>query len=193
MFNFIPSLTPNDHANYIYIALGYVAHNSSFYASLHAQQAPQQENLHHSEPTFSSTLNINNETSDTSDIEWKEPNENREDIDILLFVAFLEEVKLDYQNAGKPLRAALDKFKERYNVTKSKSISRLSFYLYNLNHNMDLMARVKSDTQIRVQVESVKRRKVENGRRKRRFPASANKEKENTDPQTIPARKKKKI
>ncbi|RIB05612.1 hypothetical protein C2G38_2219179 [Gigaspora rosea] len=156
MFNFISSLTPNDHANYTYIALGYVAHDNSFYASFHAQQASQQENLHHSEPIFSSTLNINNKTSGTSDIEWKEPNENREDINILLFVTFLEEVKLDYQNAGEPLHAALDKFKERYNV------------------------------------ESVKRRKVENGSRKQRFSASANKEKENTDPQTIPARKKKK-
>ncbi|CAG8823709.1 23021_t:CDS:1, partial [Racocetra persica] len=46
--------------------------------------------------------------------------------------------------------------------------------------------------QIRVQVKSVKRHKVDNGSRKRRFPASTNKEKENTDPQTIPARKKKK-
>ncbi|CAG8720237.1 15864_t:CDS:1, partial [Gigaspora rosea] len=50
----------------------------------------QQENLHHSEPTFSSTPNINNEISGASDIEWKEPNENREDIDILPFVTFLE-------------------------------------------------------------------------------------------------------
>ncbi|RIB19615.1 hypothetical protein C2G38_2181335 [Gigaspora rosea] len=133
------------------------------------QSRSQQENLHHSEPTFSSTPNINNETSGISDIEWKEPNENREDIDILPF------------------------FKERYNVAKSKSISRLSSYLYDLNHNMDPMARVKSGARIRVQVESVKRRKVENGSRKRSFPASTNKEKENTDPQTIPARKKKKI
>ncbi|CAG8718570.1 1678_t:CDS:2, partial [Cetraspora pellucida] len=107
------------------------------------------------------TLNINNKTSDTSDIEWKEPNKNHEDIDILLFVAFLEEVKLDYQNASELLCAALDKFKEHYNVSKSKSISQLSSYLYDLNHNIDLMARVKK--------------------------------KENTDPQTIPARKKKKI
>ncbi|CAG8752206.1 4638_t:CDS:2, partial [Gigaspora rosea] len=117
------------------------------------QKNLQQENLYHSELTFSS-------------IEWKEPNENREDIDILPFVTFLEEVKLDYQNAGKPLRAALDKFKERYNVAKSKSVSWLSSYLYELNHNMDPIARVKSGARIRVQVELVKRRKVENGSRK---------------------------
>ncbi|CAG8846364.1 5642_t:CDS:1, partial [Racocetra persica] len=151
MFNFIPSLTPNDRANYTYIALGYVAHDNSFYASLHAQQVPQQENLQHSEAILSNTSNINNETSDTSDIEWKEPNEDREDIDISPFVTFLEEVKLDYQNAGEPLRVALDKFKERYNVAKSKSISWLSSYLYDLNHNVDPMARVKSGAQIRVQ------------------------------------------
>ncbi|CAG8450502.1 4374_t:CDS:10 [Cetraspora pellucida] len=127
----------------------------------------------------SSISNINNETkitSGTSSIEWKETNEKHDDIDISTFVTFLEEVKLDYQNAGEQLRVAFDKFKERYNVAKSRSISRLSSYLYDLNHN----------------VESVKRRKVKDGTRKRKFPASMNKEKENTDPQTIPARKKKK-
>ncbi|CAG8810366.1 2375_t:CDS:2, partial [Gigaspora rosea] len=88
------------------------------------------------------TPNINNETSDASDIEWKEPNENREDIDTRVFYHLL---------------------RERYNVAKSKSISQLSSYLYDLNHNMDPMAHVKSGARIRVQVESVKRRKVENG------------------------------
>ncbi|CAG8802023.1 19984_t:CDS:1, partial [Racocetra persica] len=72
------------------------------------------------------------------------------------------EVKLDYRNAGELLCAALDKFKEHYNVAKSRFISQLSYYLYDLNHNVDPMARIKSGAQIRVQVESVKRCKVEN-------------------------------
>ena len=35
---------------------------------------------------------------------------------------FLEDIKMDYQNAGKTLRAVLDKFKKRYNAAKALSI-----------------------------------------------------------------------
>ena len=45
---------------------------------------------------------------------------------------------------------------------------------------------------IRVQVESVKRRKEGSSGTRRKLPATTNKGKENSDPQTIPARKKKK-
>jgi hypothetical protein len=97
---------------------------------------------------------------------------------------------MDYQNAGQTLRVALDKFKERYNAAKAISIPRLSSYLYDLNRNIDPMARVKSGAQIRVQVESVKRRKTGGGGAKRKLPAPTCKGKENLDPQAIPARKK---
>ena len=47
---------------------------------------------------------------------------------------------------------------------------------------------------IRVQVESVKRRKTEGSSgTKRKLPAIVNQGKENPDPQTIPSRKKRKI
>ena len=74
---------------------------------------------------------------------------------------FLEDIKMDYQNAGKTLRAALDKFKERYNAAKALSIPWLSSYLYDLDSNIDPTVHVKSGVQIRVQVESVKRCKTE--------------------------------
>ena len=54
------------------------------------------------------------------------------------------------------------------------------------------MVRIKSEANIRVQVESIKRRKTEGGGSKRRLPISNNKGKENSDPMAIPARKKRK-
>ena len=63
-------------------------------------------------------------------------------------------MKEDYQNASPQLCTALDKFAERYRSAKSKSIPRLTSYLYDLNHNLDPTARVKSGSMIRVQVES---------------------------------------
>jgi len=76
---------------------------------------------------------------------------------------------------------------------KSKSIPQLSSFLYDLDRNFDPAARLKSGPMIRVQVESIKRRKTENsGGSKRKLPAAVNFEKENIDPQIIPARKKKK-
>ena len=95
----------------------------------------------------------------------------------------MEEIRADYQNGGPQLRAALDKFAERYVAAKSKSILRLCTFLYNLNQDLD---HVRSGSTIRVQVESVKRQR--SGGKKRESP----KEKENLDPQIIPSRKKKK-
>ena len=127
-------------------------------------------------------------------ISCREQREENEEIDISAFTSFLEEVKSDYQNAGQTLRTSLNKFKDRYIAAKSKSIPRLSSYLYDLDRNFDPAARLKSGPMIRVQVESIKRRKTENsgGSRKRKLPAAVNGEKENIDPQIIPARKKKK-
>ena len=99
---------------------------------------------------------------------------------------------MDYQNGDQALQTALDKFKDRYNAAKSKSIPRLSSFLYDLNRDLDPIARIKSGAHIRVQVESIKRRKTEGGGSKRRLPAPTSEEKENLDPQTIPARKKRK-
>ncbi len=126
-------------------------------------------------------------------ISCREQSEENEEIDISAFTSFLEEVKSDYQNAGQTLRTSLNKFKDRYNAAKSKSIPRLSSFLYDLDRNFDPAARLKSGPMIRVQVESIKRRKTENsGGSKRKLPAAVNVEKENIDPQIIPARKKKK-
>ena len=52
--------------------------------------------------------------------------------------------------------------------------------------------RIKSGAQIRVQVESVKRRKT-GGSTRRRLTACTNEDKENLDPHVIPARKKRKV
>ena len=112
-------------------------------------------------------------------------------INCTAFATFLEEVNADYQNASPQLCTALDKFAERYRSAKSKSLPRLISYLYDLNRNLDSTARVKSGSMIRVQVESVKRRKTEGSGRKRKLPNTICKEKENLDPHIIPARKKK--
>ena len=132
----------------------------------------------------------------------REPNEedgnaaknlDSEEIDISSFTTFLEEVKSDYQNAGQALRTALDKFRERYSTAKSRSIPRLTSFLYDLNRDLDPMARIKSGAHIRVQVESIKRRKTEGGSSKRRLHVPTNEVKENLDPQVIPIRKKRKL
>ncbi|CAG8569217.1 21789_t:CDS:2, partial [Gigaspora rosea] len=87
-------------------------------------------------------------------------NEEPEKINNSEFALFLEEVQSDYQNFGQALRTSLDKFKNRYNAVKSKSISQLSSFLYDLNRDLDPMVCVNSGAQIRVQVESIKRRKT---------------------------------
>jgi hypothetical protein len=78
------------------------------------------------------------------------------EIDKSTLVAFLEEIKADYENYGPQFRTALDKFAERYYASKLMSIPRLcSFLYYDINRNVD-PTRVKSGSMIRVQVESVK-------------------------------------
>jgi hypothetical protein len=125
-------------------------------------------------------------------VSYREPNKENEGFDNSVIISFLEEIKEDYQNCGPQLRTALGKFAEQYHSSKSSSIPRLCSFLYNVNHNVDA-TRVKSGAKIRVQVESVKRRKIEgsNGTR-RKLPGAVNGGKENLDPQSIPSRKKKK-
>ncbi|CAG8701972.1 3413_t:CDS:2 [Funneliformis caledonium] len=77
-----------------------------------------------------------------------------------------------------------DKFAEHYNAAKSKFIPRLCSFLYDLNRDLDPIARVKSGSMIRVQVESIKRRKSEtSGGGKRKLPATISKGKEILEPQ----------
>ena len=116
----------------------------------------------------------------------------KDEVDISEFTSFLEVVKSDYQNSGQGLWIALDKFKDRYNTAKLKSIPRLSSFLYDLNCDLDPTVCVKSGANIRVQVESIKRRKTESGSSKRRMPTFNNKGKENLDPMIIPSCKKRK-
>jgi hypothetical protein len=86
----------------------------------------------------------------------------------------------------------LGKFAERYRKSKSISIPRLNSFLYDIDRNVD-PTRVRSGAMIRVQVESVKRRKIKGSSgTRRRLPVNVNKGKENFDPQVIPARKKRK-
>jgi hypothetical protein len=100
---------------------------------------------------------------------------------------------MDYQSGNTQLCVALDKFAERYHAAKAKSIPRLSSFLYDLNCNVDPTVNIKSGAMIRVQVESVKRRKTQESGRKRKQPALNNENKENLDPHAIPSRKVRKI
>ncbi|PKY55713.1 hypothetical protein RhiirA4_475356 [Rhizophagus irregularis] len=188
-FNFLPSLTPNDHMVYSYIAIGFIAENSSFYASLQAGFPSQIQ--------IQLQVEKHNEIDEglmiSSTTEWRELNENNEDeIDKSALVIFLEEIKVDYENYGPQFRTAFDKFAKRYHASKSQSIPQLCSFLYDINRNVD-PTRVKSGSMIHVQVESVKRRKSEgsNGTR-RKLSAIVEGEKENSDPQTIQSRKKRK-
>jgi hypothetical protein len=109
-----------------------------------------------------------------ADWQSKKKNEEIEEIDISEFTTFLELVKSDYQNSGQTLRTSLDKFKDRYIAARALSIPRLSSFLYDLKRDLDPMVRVKSGANIRVQVESIKRRKIEGGSSKRRLPTANN-------------------
>ncbi|CAG8533059.1 9578_t:CDS:2 [Scutellospora calospora] len=119
--------------------------------------------------------------------EWKEPevlNEESKEItenNNSNFNLFLKEVRSDYQNADQLLRTALDKFKDHYNSAKSKSVSWLSSFLYDMNHNLDSMVHIKSGAHICVQVESIKRHSI-----KQKL-AVGNKENKHPDPHIIPA------
>src|SRR5262245_25038897 len=81
-------------------------------------------------------------------------------IDKSALVAFLEEIEADYENCGPQFCTAFNKFVERYHASKLMSIPRLCSFLHNIDRNVD-PTRIKSGSMIRVQVESVKRRKTE--------------------------------
>ncbi len=99
--------------------------------------------------------------------------ENQEsEFDHSSFDAFLEEVKEDYENCGSQFHIAFDKFTERYKAAKSKSISWLNTFLYDIKRDLDPLTHVKSDSIIRVQVESIKRRKTEGAGAKWKYSVS---------------------
>ncbi|RGB43004.1 hypothetical protein C1646_750388 [Rhizophagus diaphanus] len=144
IFNFIPLLKPDDHMIYSYIALGYVSQDSSFYASLRTESAPQDQEFSSSSSSFNNNID--------KIIEQREPSGKNEEIDIFTFTVFLDDAKTDYQNGGK---------------------------------TMNPMTRVKGGANIRVQIKSIKRRKMEGDGVKRRLPIPTNEGKENLDPHAI--------
>ncbi|CAG8650128.1 18004_t:CDS:2, partial [Racocetra persica] len=111
--------------------------------------------------------------------ETERPDVNPTDLEpnSAFFELFLETIKRNYKNCGPNLQTALEKFAERYNAAKAKSVPALVSFLYDINRDIDPFARVKSGTKIRVQVESVKHRRTSNN------------DKENIDQHIIPARK----
>ncbi|PKK58339.1 hypothetical protein RhiirC2_796476 [Rhizophagus irregularis] len=143
IFNFIPSLTPDDRMIYAYIALGYVAEDKSFYASLHAQTALQNQEIVRSE------IGISNKTLITG---WRGAEE-------------LSELSEETKNLGLILLSLL----HIVIMQNLSPIIRLSSYLYDLNRNIDPMVAIKSGAHIRVQVESIKRRKTEESSAKRKL------------------------
>ena len=76
-------------------------------------------------------------------------NDKIEEVDTSAVALFLEEIKDDYQNFGSQFRTALDKFTECYQAAKLTSILRLTSFFY-MNYHMDLTARIKSGSMIRV-------------------------------------------
>jgi hypothetical protein len=144
---------------------------------------------------FSFLRETNKEDDDINDsalISLLEIIKEDDDINNSALISFLEEIKEVYQNCGLQFRTALDKFVERYHASKSISIARLSSFLYSIDRNIDAK-RVKSGVMICVQVESVKRRKLEGSNdNRRKLPVIVNVGKENSDPQTIPSQKKRK-
>ena len=62
--------------------------------------------------------------------------EPSEEYDFSVFNTFLEDIKMDYQNSGQTFCTAFDKFREYYDAAKSKSIPRLTSFLYELNYSI---------------------------------------------------------
>ncbi|PKY16521.1 hypothetical protein RhiirB3_428915, partial [Rhizophagus irregularis] len=160
---------------------GYTTKDSSFYASLHTKDVQQSQVVSRTDMEIS-----NNSVT----IEDRDSCENTE-VNNSAFALFLEDKKNDYESGNMQLCSALNKFAERYKVAKLKSIPRLVSFLYDMNSNLNPVVNIRSGSMIRVQVESIKRRKTEGSGCKRKLPFSV-KEKENWNPQVIPHRKKRK-
>ena len=103
----------------------------------------------------------------------------------MLFDGFLKEIKEDYENCDSQFCIAFDKFAERYKVAKSKLISWLNTFLYDIKRGLDPLVHIKSGSMIRVQAESIKRRKSGGGGAKWKYSINIGANNEN-DPQNIP-------
>ncbi len=117
-------------------------------------------------------------------------NNGIEEVDFSTITLFLEKIKDDYLNSDLQFQTSLNKFVEQYQVAKSTSILRLTSFLYDMNHDVDLTVRIRSESMIWVQVESVKRHKTKGSSRRRKLPAIRNKK--NRDPHLVSNRKTKK-
>ncbi|CAG8564564.1 27056_t:CDS:2, partial [Dentiscutata erythropus] len=61
LLNFLYSLTPDDHAQFAYIAHGLTANNPSFYASLHTHMSDQLEYHKHNNTKFLNSISLESE------------------------------------------------------------------------------------------------------------------------------------
>ncbi|CAG8778151.1 29157_t:CDS:2, partial [Racocetra persica] len=154
--NFYQSLMPYDHAIFAYIASGLLSNDHSFYASLHACTNNKPEDLRYK----MQLNNVSQESNKIWETEILDVNSTTLEHNSASFNSFLEIIKHDYENC-----------------TKAKSVPALTSFLYDINRNVDPLARVKSGAKIRVQVKSIKRRKTSNN------------DKENIDQYIISARK----
>ena len=73
----------------------------------------------------------------------------------------------------------MNKFAEYYKAANLKSVSWLASFLFDLNHNLDLIINIKSNFMICVQVKSVKQHKMKGSECKQKL--STIKDKENLD------------
>lgn len=119
-------------------SLGYTAKDNFFYASLHAEFTPQQD-----QESLQVTIKKSGRNTSNASVEFKFVNlfldnlplycenpklqalyprdsiENNKEVDnISIFIDFLEEIKEDYQNGDVQLRTALNKLAERYKAAK---------------------------------------------------------------------------
>ncbi|CAG8846850.1 31479_t:CDS:2, partial [Gigaspora margarita] len=119
IINFLPSFTPNDRMTFSYIASGLHVKDCSFYASLRTKPALIENN------TTKDNDNIDPNAitiANNMDKEFSEPDDQEVDFDGSSLNDFLQEIEDDYKTCGTQLRAAFDKFAERYKAAKSRSI-----------------------------------------------------------------------
>ncbi|CAG8747706.1 6648_t:CDS:2, partial [Racocetra persica] len=145
--NFYQSLMPYDCAIFAYIVSGLLSNDHSFYTSLHACTNNKPEDLRYK-------IQLNNVPQESNKIQKTEIldiNSTTLEHNSASFNSFLEIIKHDYENCSPNLQTAFNKFAERYNVAKAKSVLALTLFLYDINHNVNPLARVKSGAKIRVQ------------------------------------------
>ncbi|CAG8748722.1 26450_t:CDS:2, partial [Dentiscutata erythropus] len=120
-----------------------MANDPSFYASLHTHTNVQHKYRKYNDNEFLNNIpQAANKTQESKEFNTDQitvPENNT-----VLFELFIEIIKYNYENGSSQLQFALEKLAERYNVAKAKSTSALTSFLYNINHNIDPLTRVKS-------------------------------------------------